>query len=204
MLLAPLVALVLTGCSGASKLDWSSIYSRAGYQLPDRVIDALELPSGATVADLGAGDGYFTFRLADAVGPTGRVYAVDVDREKLAGLRAEVRERGYTNVTVVEGALDDPRLPDGEVDLVFVCDTYHHLDARETYFRGVRRDLAAGGRLAIVEIRPDNGGFWKLFLPAGHATALDVMERELGAAGYRPTARFDFLPLQHFAIFAAG
>ncbi len=181
------------------KLDYKRLPTRASWQLPDRVIEALDLRSGAQVADLGAGDGYFTFTLADAVGAGGRVYAVDVDADVTEGLDASVASRGYDNVEVVLAEYDDPRLPDGEIDLVFLCNVYHHIDDRATYFSDLRRDLASGARVVIIDI----GGAAPLrwLSPPGHSTDLDTLVDEMAAAGYDVAASFDFLPLQNFVVF---
>ena len=183
------------------KLDYTRFPTRASWQLPDRVVDALNLGTGAQVADLGAGDGYFTFTLADAVGAGGRVYAVDVEADIVDGLRASVTSRGYDNVEAVLGDYDDPGLPDGEIDLVFLCNVYHHIDDRATYFSDLRRDLAPGARVAIIDIGGAPPLRW--LSPPGHSTDLDTLVDEMAAAGYDVAARFDFLPLQNFVVFEA-
>ena len=110
---AAVVVIALVAFAPAlAKLDYGRLPTRASWQLPDRVVDALDLETGAQVADLGAGDGYFTFTLADAVGAGGRVYAVDVDADVVDGLQASVTSRGYDNVEAVLGEYDDPGLPD--------------------------------------------------------------------------------------------
>lgn len=182
-----------------AKLDYSQFPTRASWQLPDRVIEALDLETGAQVADLGAGDGYFTFTLADAVGAGGRVYAVDVEADIVDGLRASVTSRDYDNVEAVLGGYDDSGLPDGEIDLVFLCNVYHHIDDRATYFSDLRRDLAPGARVAIIDIGGKPPLRW--LSPPGHSTDLDTLVEEMAAAGYAVAASFDFLPLQSFVVF---
>ena len=110
---------------------------RDDWQQPERVIASLGIAPGARVADLGAGSGYFTLRLAEAVGPTGKVYAVDVDAVMNEYLRELVKEAGVRNVEVIDGEFEDPLLPDGRIDLIFSANTYHHLQERSTYFRNV-------------------------------------------------------------------
>lgn len=183
------------------RLDYSQLFSRAGWQLPDRVVERLELSPGDRVADLGAGDGYFTFRLADAVGPAGKVFAVDVDESAVGKLRQAVEKLRYTNVEVVLAAPGDPHLPDGVIDLVFLCNVYHHLDDRVAYFDRLRSDLKPNGRVAIVEVRDFLP--LRLFIPRGHWTALETLRGEMAAAHYRREESFDFLPLQYFEIFSA-
>jgi arsenite methyltransferase len=193
------LSLALAACSGCSA--WKRFayagWGRDGWQQPDRVIAALDLEPGDRVADLGAGGGYFTFRLADAVGPSGVVFAVDVDEDMTEYLAARSAREGRGNVRVILAEYRDPLLPDGGVDLLFTCNTYHHLQDRVTYFARVRRDLRPGGRVAIVELS-DASWFPRWF---GHHTPLETIVGEMNAAGYRLDRSFDFLTRQHFAIF---
>ena len=193
------VITLLAFAPALGKLDYSRLPTRASWQLPDRVVDALDLETGAQVADLGAGDGYFTFTLADAVGEHGRVYAVDVEADVVDGLRASVTSQGYDNVEAVLGDYDDPGLPDGEIDLVFLCNVYHHIDDRATYFSDLQRDLAPGARVAIIDIGGAAPMRW--LSPPGHSTNLDTLVNEMTAAGYDIARSFDFLPLQIFVVF---
>jgi arsenite methyltransferase len=188
---------LMTGCHVASRLDYTNLFSRGGWQLTDQVVDTLTIQPGDVVADLGAGDGYFSFYLADAVGPEGRVYAVDVDEEKIEALRREVQERGYPNIEVVLGTSDDPRLPDGSVDLIFFCNAYHHFDDRVRYLENLRRDLSPGARIAIVDGKPEG----RLFIPKGHILPDGQLVAELEQARYRHVASHDFLPIQSFDVF---
>jgi ubiquinone/menaquinone biosynthesis C-methylase UbiE len=171
---------------------------RARWQQPEAVIKSLSIQPGHRVADLGAGGGYFTFRLADAVGPTGKVYAVDVDKGSLDYIARRAEEQGYANVETILAKYDDPLLPAGGVDLIFTCDTYHHLEDRTDYFASTARYLRPGGRIAIIDL---NGSSWfaKLF---GHWTSKETIRSEMEAAGYRLNGDFDFLSRQNFQVFA--
>ena len=193
------VITLLAFAPALGKLDYGRLPTRASWQLPDRVVDALDLETGAQVADLGAGDGYFTFTLADAVGTGGRVYAVDVEADVVDGLQTSVTSQGYDNVEAVLGEYDDPGLPDGEIDLVFLCNVYHHIDDRATYFSDLQRDLAPGARVAIIDIGGAAPMRW--LSPPGHSTDLDTLVKEMTTAGYDVVASFDFLPLQNFVVF---
>jgi ubiquinone/menaquinone biosynthesis C-methylase UbiE len=181
------------------KMDLGRLGSRAAWQLPDRVIQSLGIRPGDTVADVGAGDGYFTFRLASAVGPTGRVYAVEVDDTLVAALERRAREEGHDNVVVVEGKYADPLLPDGEVDLALFCNSYHHIEDRVAYFDRLRGDLAEGGRVALMDLKAVP--LVRLLAPHGHWTTVDTMREEMGHASYSLAERFDFLPAQSFVVF---
>ncbi len=127
----------------------------------DRVCDTLNIQPGQTVADLGAGTGLFTREFASRVGPEGTVYAVDVNENLLNHIERDASRRGLVNVRVVLATQTDARLP-YPVDLIFVCDTLHHIENRGAYLRGLRRHLVPGGRLAIID-------------PAEHAPHIDAV-----------------------------
>ncbi len=200
--LSLVAALALAGCSTFSRIDYSQLFTRAGWQRPDRVIETLALQPGDQVADIGAGEGWFSFRLADAVGPDGRVYAVDVDPEAVQAVEDEARRRGYANVVAVLAKPEDPLLPDRAIDLAFLCNSYHHIENRGPYLERLRGDLAPGARVAVIDVK--DTGLATLFVPAGHGTPVGVMREELAAARYPHTASHDFLPLQSFEVFALG
>lgn len=193
--LAILLSLV-AGCTTVKRLMYEG-WGRDSWQQPERVVRELDLRPGDRVADLGAGGGYFTFRLADAVGPAGRVYAVDVDGGMVEYVNGQATKRGYGNVEGVLGAYDDPRLPDDGVDLIFTCDTYHHLEDRSEYFKRAARHLRPDGRIAIVDY---SGKGWFIRL-LGHFTAPEVIREEMESAGYRLEKSLDFIDRQSFQIF---
>ena len=173
------------------------------WQQPSAVIEMLEIAPGNRVADIGAGDGYFIPYLSDAVGPEGTVYAVDVDPEKIGDLEMLVENRQLANVKVVLASYDDPALPDGEIDLVFLCNTYHHIEKRSEYFSRVRADLTYTGRVAVLEPNEDATGIVSLFTDEGHTSSAPRVRAEMTEAGYRTTASYDFLTSQIFEVFAA-
>lgn len=188
--------LVCAGCGSLCRALMSASW-RDRWQQPEVVMQTLSLKPGDHVADLGAGGGYFTFRLADAVGPTGKVYAVDVDKGNLDYITQRARERGYTHVEPILAEYDDPLLPEGGVDLIFICNTYHHLKDRADYFASAARYLRPGGRVVIVDL---NGNDWFSWL-FGHWTAPETSRREMEAAGYTLTSEFTFLTRQTFQVF---
>ena len=191
MLLVAGLVLLGAGCGALKRCAYEG-FGRDRWQQPERVVADLTLAPGTRVADLGAGGGYFTFRLARAVGPTGLVYAVDVDPDMVAFLGEQAETQKLDNVRAVLASADDPRLPE-RVDLVFTSNTYHHLEHRAAYFAALReRGLAAEGRVAIVEYRPE---------ASSHATARDTIEQEMTAAGFRLAKSFDYLERQHFLVF---
>jgi ubiquinone/menaquinone biosynthesis C-methylase UbiE len=169
--------------------------ARDQWQMPARVLEVLQLSPGASVADIGAGTGYFTVRLAKAV-PRGTVYAVDVEQAMLDHIRKRAGAEKLANVTTVLAAASGPNLPK-PVDLVLIVDTYHHLPARPTYFRDLTKSLAPGGRVAIIDFRKDSPEG----PPAEFRFDADQIIGEMKQAGYQLEARHDFLPRQHFLVF---
>lgn len=172
--------------------------ARAQWQMPEQVLDALALQPGDTVADIGAGGGYFMERLAARVGPTGHVFATDVQEVLLKKLRQRVARQSLTNVTVVRGAFDHPNLPAAACDWVFLSSVYKEIDGRVAYMRQVRAILKPLGRVAILEYRPDTeapGPPLPDRLPESQVMA------ELRQAGFVLLARHDFLPREYFLVF---
>ncbi|HLT40157.1 MAG TPA: methyltransferase domain-containing protein, partial [Enhygromyxa sp.] len=127
---------------------------RTAWQKPDEVVASLALAPDATIADLGAGTGYFTIRFAAAV-PSGKVYAVDIEPSMVAWLSERAQKQGLANVEAIRAEPDDPRLP-GPVDVVFMCNVFHHLADPQAYFEAVAGKLEAEGRVVIVDFRKDN------------------------------------------------
>jgi ubiquinone/menaquinone biosynthesis C-methylase UbiE len=172
---------------------------RDGWQQPERVVEALDLRPGDRVADLGSGGGYFTGRLARAVEPGGRVFAVDVDVELSAWLERKLADEGIGNVTMVIATAEDSGLPSSGVDLVFTADTFHHLPEQGPYFARVKRALSPRGRVAIVEYEPGKAGWFARTF--GHSTPREEIVAALESAGYRLVAEHDFLERQSFLVF---
>lgn len=197
-----LTGLFLAGCLclfGCSSLAYQHMNdpSRDAWQKPKEVVERLGIVAGARVADVGAGGGYFTWYLAEAVGTDGLTYAVEIDETGLDIIRKDMQARGVSNVVPILAGPMDPKLP-ALVDLVFSCDTYHHMKERVAYFRSLARYLKADGRVAILDFHPH--GFFSGLL--GHGTAAEEVRREMEAAGYRLIAAFDIIERQHFQVFA--
>jgi predicted methyltransferase len=171
--------------------------ARDAWQKPKQVVEKLGIEPGAQVADLGAGGGYFTWYLAEAVGPQGKVYAVEIDETALGIIEKEMKSRGITNVVPIRGESGDARLPE-PVDLVFSCDTYHHMEDRVAYFRSLARYLKPDGKVAILDFHAE--GFFSGLL--GHGTTKEEVRREMESAGYRLAADYDLIDRQNFQIFS--
>jgi len=164
----------------------------------DELIAALEIPEGATVADIGAGTGYFTWRLARQVGSAGTVVAVDLQQAMLDRTAETVKQHGLANVRFVRSTEKDPKLPAQSVDMVFIAHSYHEFGDPESMMEGVRRSLKPGGRLVIVEYAKE-----KRLAPASalHKMSFDDIRSEIEQMGFELDRILDFLPTQHGLIF---
>ena len=194
-----LFLLISTGCTEFKKWAYEG-FDRDEWQKPEKVIQTLKIQLGDQVADLGSGSGYFTFRLADAVGRSGKVYAVDIDADMNADLKLRVKEKGYENIDVLLATPNDPGLMENSIDLIFSSNAYHHLENRATYFGNLKKYLAPHGRIAIIDF---HGEGWLQQL-IGHYTPSDVIQREVQQAGYTLDQESTFLPDQVFFIFSSG
>lgn len=174
---------------------------RDRHQKPREVIEALKLKPGMAVADLGSGSGYFTRRFIEAVTETGKVYAVDVEPEMLKYAEESVvhMHRSYTAEFILARP-DNPKLPYESIDLLFVCNTYHHLEDRTKYFFNAKSSLKAGGRIAIIDFYPDERS-GDLGFPKRHLVSQDTVIKELTDAGYTLDREHHFLPKQYFLEF---
>jgi SAM-dependent methyltransferase len=178
---------------------WAHVFDdpeRDAWQKPHQVIQALALRPDAVVADLGAGTGYFSVRLARRV-PKGTVYAVDVEPDMVKYLGERAAREKLHNMIAVAAAPGDARLP-AKMDLVLLVDVYHHIEDRQRYFRSLADSLAPGGRLAVIDFRLDS----KRGPPQRSRVAPQRVKAELQAAGYALAAEHAFLPEQYFLVFA--
>jgi SAM-dependent methyltransferase len=170
--------------------------ARDAWQMPLRVIDALALKPGQKVADIGAGTGYFSVRLAASPArPT--VFAVDLEPAMVAHLAKRAAAEHLPNMTAVQAAANNPNLPE-PVDVVLVVDTYHHIPNRVAYFADLKAKLRPGGRLAIVDFRKDAPGDGP---PAEFRFSADQIGGELAQAGFVLDRQLDFLPRQLFLVY---
>ena len=172
---------------------------RDAWQRPDQIMDFLEIAEGSVVADLGAGGGWFTIRLARRVGPNGRVYAQDIQPEMIGAIERRVEREGLKNVETVLGTAVDPNLTK-PVDVVLIVETYYEMEDPRTLLRNVRKSLKPGGRVGIVEFSKD-----------GHGPGPEIKDRvdpetvirDAESAGLRLEARGDFLRYQYLLKFVA-
>jgi SAM-dependent methyltransferase len=171
---------------------------RDEWQQPELVMDVLQIADGARVADLGAGGGWFTIRLAHRVGPNGRVYAEDIQRQMLEAIKRRVQAEGLTNVETVPGTATDPSLP-SDLHAVLMVDTYTQLGDPVPLLRNVRKALAPNGLLGIVDFKPDGSG--GPGPPLNERVHPDRIKGDAAAAGLIFRSHETFLRYQYLLVF---
>jgi ubiquinone/menaquinone biosynthesis C-methylase UbiE len=171
---------------------------RDNWQKPDEVVKRMNLKAGDIVVDIGAGSGYFTWRFAEAVRPGGKAVGLEISRSHVGSMIADAERRGLDNYTAVLVESDDPDLDPGSVDVVFLCNAYHHLSNRVDYFKTTSAGLKKEGRVVIVD-------FYKKQMaigpPPSHNVAKEVVLKEMDAAGYKLLKDLDFLEYQYYLEF---
>jgi len=172
---------------------------RDTYQKPHEVLTALNIKPGEVIADIGAGSGYFTFRLAHFVGDKGKVYAVDVSPDMIRHVNRRIRETKTTNVVTVLADNDDPLLPDRSVNRFFICDVWHHVGNQTKYLSLMKKMLKPGGEVVMID-------FHKKELPFGPPMQMKIAREDLikqmETNGFRLSKEHTFLPHQYFLVFA--
>jgi len=186
---------------GAAGIDWLDRPEREAEEHPAQVIDALNLHGGEVVADLGAGSGYFAFRIAPKLGSTGKVLAVEIQDEMLETIRGRANEMKVTNVEEVQGSATDPHLPPHGVDVVLMVDVYHELAYPYEIMTRVREALKPGGRVVCVEYRKEDP---RVPIKELHKMSVAQLEKEMNAVGLARVQTIETLPRQHIVIFRAA
>lgn len=173
--------------------------ARDVYQKPHEVITALDLKPVEAVADIGAGSGYFTFRLAHHVGEAGRVYAVDVSPDMIVHLNRRIRDLQVKNVVSILSAPDDPLLADPSIHRFFICDTWHHIGDHPHFLGLMKKMLRPGGQVVMID-------FKKAETPVGPPMEMRIdrsdLLKEMEANGFKLADEHNFLPHQYFLVFA--
>jgi ubiquinone/menaquinone biosynthesis C-methylase UbiE len=171
---------------------------REAEQKPAEVLAALDLKAGEILADIGAGSGYFTFRLAGKVGDNGRVYAVDINSDMVLYMNRYIRDKKIKNVTTILSVTDDPLLPDVSINRFFICNTWHHVGKRPQYIALMKKMLKPGGQIIVLDYK-------KKQLPVGPPPEMKVAKRdvirEMEAGGFKLAKEHAFLPYQYFLVF---
>ena len=183
---------------GTGGADWLVRPEREAEEAPDAALEAIGITRGATVADVGAGAGYFTWRLAERVGPSGKVYANDIQPAMLELLRKNIEARHLANVEPVLGVEDDPRLPAGRMDLVLLVDVYHEFSEPEKMLRKIRESLKPDGRLVLLEYRKEDPN---IPIRPEHKMSVAEVRAEVEPEGFRFEKNLNTLPRQHILIF---
>lgn len=182
------------GHRGAAWLERSE---RAANERPDLVVDSMNLAPTDAVADIGAGTGYFTFRMAPKV-PRGRVFAVDIQPEMLDIMRERVQQRGIDNVTLVRGAVTDPQLPADSIDAALMVDAYHEFSHPREMMQSLVEALVPGGRVILIEYRKEDPS---VPIKPLHKMSEAQVRKEMEAVGLQWIDTKDMLPRQHFLVF---
>jgi arsenite methyltransferase len=171
---------------------------RDAYQKPHEVMMALGIKPGEVIADIGAGSGYFTFRLARQVGVNGRVYAVDINPDMIVYINRRIRDSNTRNLVTILAPPDDPLLPDASVDRFFICDTWHHIEKQDPYLALMKKALKPGGQVVMID-------FQKKELPVGPPLNMKIaredLVRQMDQNGFRLVQEHTFLPYQYFLVF---
>lgn len=183
---------------GMGGADWLVRSERETEEAPNAALDAIGVRRGSTVADIGAGVGYFTWRLAERVGPSGKVFANDIQPRMLEQLRKNMQQRNLTNVETVLGTEDDPRLPQGKMDLVLLVDVYHEFSQPQKMLQNIRASLKQDGRLILLEYRKEDP---TVPIRPEHKMSVSEVKAEVEPEGFRLEKNLTTLPRQHILIF---
>jgi ubiquinone/menaquinone biosynthesis C-methylase UbiE len=178
--------------------EWLLRETRIEEEQPEAMLNALNVPRGATVADVGAGVGYHSIRLARKVGPQGTVYATDVQPEMLRMLRDNARTARVTNIKPVRCTQANTGLPEGAIDLILMVDVYHECSDPEGTLQGLLAALKPRGRLVLVEFRGEDP---EVTIKPEHKMTLEQVRREVEPQGFSFKESLEFLPWQHVIIF---
>jgi ubiquinone/menaquinone biosynthesis C-methylase UbiE len=193
----PVSGRVIAPVMGVGGAAWLERPERETEEATSRAVEALGLRPGMVVADVGAGVGYYTVRVARRVGPTGRVYATDIQPGMLTILSRRVGEEGLANVVPVLGTPDNPRLPAAVIDVALMVDVYHELSSPQAFVRRLREALKPEGRLVLIEFRKEDP---RVPILDVHKMSVAQVRDELGADGYVIERVIDVLPWQHIIV----
>jgi SAM-dependent methyltransferase len=194
----PISGREFAGVMGFQGAPWLERPEREMEEEPDKALDAIALVKGSTVADVGAGSGYITARMAARIGPEGKVYAVDIQPEMLTLLAERIKRDRIANIVPVLGAVDDPKLPAAAIDLILMVDVYHEFSEPQKMLRRMREALKPDGRLVLLEYRKEDP---TVPIRLEHKMTVSEAKMELEAEGFRLARVDEALPRQHILIF---
>jgi ubiquinone/menaquinone biosynthesis C-methylase UbiE len=194
----PLTGRQIAPVMGVGGAGWLDRPERETEEEPDKALDAIGIRPGMTVADVGAGTGYMSLRMARRVGPNGKVYANDLQPEMLTRLRARAQREKLSNVETVLGAEADPKLPAGKIDLILLVDVYHEFGQPQVMLQKMRESLKPDGRLVLLEYRKEDP---KVPIRPEHKMSVTEVKTEVEAEGFELDQVIEVLPRQHIIIF---
>jgi ubiquinone/menaquinone biosynthesis C-methylase UbiE len=183
---------------GPGGADWLVRPERESEEHPDAALDTLKIQKGAAVADVGAGVGFFTWRLVDRVGPSGIVYGEEIQQEMLDQLNRNMQARHISNVRPILGTVVDPMLPKDALDLVLLVDVYHEFSEPEKMLDRIRESLKPNGRLVLLEYRGEDP---KVPIRPEHKMTLAQVRAEVQPEGFKFDQSIEILPEQHIIVF---
>jgi FkbM family methyltransferase len=182
---------------GASNCEWLDRGSRPQEEHTQLAIDKIKLPLTGVIADIGAGTGYYTFKLAPKV-PKGRVYAVEIQDEMIAALNGRKKKLHNKNVEVIKGSVTSANLPANSVDLAIMVDVYHELEYPVEILQSIRKLLKKDGKILLIEYKGEDPA---VAIRPLHKTTVAVLNKELAANGFKLAYEGKFLPIQHFLLY---
>jgi ubiquinone/menaquinone biosynthesis C-methylase UbiE len=194
----PITGRKYAGVMSAEGAPWLTRPEREEEEQPDQALHDIGITKGSSVADIGAGSGAITWRLAQRVGPKGKVYANDIQPRMLELLRENMAQRKIANVETVLGTPDDPKLPPGSVDLELLIDVYHEFSHPQEMLRHLRESLKPGGRLVLLEYRAEDPA---VKIRPEHKMTVAMVKAEVEPEGFRLDKTIETLPQQHIIIF---
>ena len=182
---------------GALGSDWLERDTRNTEENTNAAIAAIDVAPNAVIADIGAGTGYYSFRLAKKV-PNGKVYAVDIQDEMIDQLKDKKAQLKDTVVEIIKSTIKSPNLPDNSVDLAIMVDVYHELEYPQEMLQALKKALKPTGKILLIEYRGEDPS---VPIKELHKTTVAQLSKELGANGYKLVYKGDFLPIQHFLLY---
>lgn len=182
---------------GASNSSWLDRNSRPKEENTQLAIDKIEVPATAVIADIGAGTGYYTFKLAPKV-PKGKVYAVEIQDEMIEIVKERSRKMNVANVEVIKGGITSPNLPENSVDLAIMVDVYHEFEYPVEMLQAIKKSLKKDGKILLIEYKGEDPA---VAIRPLHKTTVAQLSKELGANGFRLDYNGQFMPIQHFLLF---
>jgi ubiquinone/menaquinone biosynthesis C-methylase UbiE len=194
----PITGRQIAGVLSAAGSDWLDRPEREEEEEPDKALEAIGIRRGMIIADVGSGSGFMSFKMAKLVGPSGKVYANDIQPEMLEIVKTRARQNKITNVETVLGTDRDPKLPGGTIDLILLVDVYHEFSHPQAMLDRMRESLKPGGRLVLLEYRKEDP---TVPIRPEHKMSVAEVKAELEPEGFQFDQTIEVLPRQHILVF---